>query len=100
MVMAQRLATSLMPVDTVVAMLLEEAAPLAPVALPLAEAPGCIPAEMPPLEALPPFDLAIADGWACRSSDLVGASCWSPVLLTRSPVRIEAGSRMPAGCDC
>ena len=100
MVTTQRLATSLTPLDRALAMLLDGTAPLAPVALPLSETLGCIVAEMPPLEALPEFDLATVDGWACRSGDLVGASSWSPVPLTESPVRMEAGTRMPAGCDC
>ena len=81
MITTQRLATSLTPLDRALATLLDGIAPLAPVALPLAETPGCIAAEMPPLKALPEFDLATADGWACRSSDLVGASSWSLVVL-------------------
>jgi molybdopterin molybdotransferase len=100
MITIQRLAISLTPLDRVVATLLDGIAPVAPVALPLAETPGCIVAEMPPLKALPEFDLATADGWACRSEDLVGASSWSPVVLTDPPVRVEAGARMPPGCDC
>ncbi|HEU0082384.1 MAG TPA: molybdopterin-binding protein [Bradyrhizobium sp.] len=99
MTTTQRLAASLTPLETALAMLLDGVAPVAPVALPLAETPGCIAAGMPPL-ALPAFDTATVDGWAFRSGDLVGASSWSPLPLTARPVWVEAGDRMPAGCDC
>ena len=55
---------------------------------------------MPPLKALPAFDIATLDGWAFRSLDLVGASSYSPLPLAGSPVWVEAGDRMPEGCDC
>jgi molybdopterin molybdotransferase len=100
MVTTQRLAASLTPLDSALAMLLDGISPVAPVALPLGQALGCIAAELPPLEALPADDLAIVDGWAFRSSDLVGASSWSPLPLAKAPVWVEAGDRMPAGCDC
>ena len=32
--------------------------------------------------------------------DLVGASSYSPLPLAGSPVWVEAGDRMPEGCDC
>ncbi len=96
----QRLPVSLTPLDTVLGALLNELAPVAPIELPLAEALGCVAAEMAPLKASPPYDIATADGWALRSSDLVGASSYSPVPLMKSPVWVEAGAAMPDNCDC
>jgi molybdopterin biosynthesis enzyme len=100
MMTPQRLTASLSSLDAALAALLEGIAPVAPVALPLAEAPGCIAAELPPLKALPASDVAAVDGWAFRSRDLVGASSYSPSPLTGSPVWVEAGEYMPEGCDC
>jgi molybdopterin biosynthesis enzyme len=74
--------------------------PVTPCDAPLAEALGCVAAELPPLRALPASDVAAVDGWAFRSRDLVGASSYSPVPLGNSPVWVEAGDAMPEGCDC
>jgi molybdopterin molybdotransferase len=100
MITTQRLATALTPLDTALAMLLEEVGLVTPIKLPLAEALGCVAADMSPLKALPAFDVAVVDGWAFRFRDLVGASSYSPLSLTGSPVWVEAGDRMPEGCDC
>jgi molybdopterin molybdotransferase len=100
MITTQRLAASLTPLDTALALLLEGVEPVASINLPLAEALGCVAAELPPLQALPAFDMATVDGWAFRSCDLVGASSYSPLPLAGSPVWVEAGDRMPEGCDC
>src|SRR3954470_15663202 len=100
MMTPQRLPASLTSLDAALAALLSGIAPVAPIELPLAKAPGCIAAELPPLKALPAFDMAIVDGWALRSRDLVGASSYSPLPLAVSPVWVEAGDRMPEGCDC
>jgi molybdopterin biosynthesis enzyme len=80
--------------------LLPRLEPVAPLALPLADALGCVAADMPPLEALPARDIAAADGWALRARDLVGASSYSPLPLPKPPVWVEAGDAMPDGCDC
>jgi len=96
----QRLTTSLTSLDAALATLLEGITPIAPVELPLTEAPGCIAAELPPVKPLPAFDVAAVDGWAFRSRDLVGASPYSPLLVTGLPVWVEAGDRMPEGCNC
>jgi molybdopterin biosynthesis enzyme len=74
--------------------------PVAPRGLPLAEALGCIAAENLPGGAWPPRHLAIIDGWALRSADIVGASTYSPVPLPAAPVWVEAGSPLPERCDC
>ncbi len=55
---------------------------------------------MPPLKAHPPRDVAMADGWAFRALDLVGASSYSPLPLAIMPVWVEAGDAMPDACDC
>jgi len=100
MIPPQRLPASLTPLDAALAALLHGVEPVAPVALPLAEAIGCVAADMPPLSAYPPCDIAAGDGWALRARDLVGASSYSPLPLTISPVWVEAGDLMPEGCDC
>jgi molybdopterin molybdotransferase len=100
MMTPQRLPASLTSLDAALAALLAGIAPVATIELPLAEALGCIAAELPPLKALPAFDVATVDGWAFRSRDLVGASSYSPLPLAVSPVWVEAGNRMPEGCDC
>ncbi|MBR0830111.1 molybdopterin-binding protein [Bradyrhizobium manausense] len=98
--MTQRLPPTLTPLDVALAGLLNELQPVAPIALPLAEALGCIAAEMPALKPLPPHDVAVVDGWALRANDLVGASSYSPLPLTALPTWVESGDAMPAGCDC
>jgi molybdopterin molybdotransferase len=100
MMTPQRLTASLSSLDAALAALLEGVEPVAAVELPLSEAPGCIAAELPPLKALPAFDVAALDGWAFASRGLVGASPYSPLALIGSPVWIEAGDRILEGCDC
>jgi molybdopterin molybdotransferase len=99
-VTSQRLPASLTPLDVALASLLHGLEPVAATELPLAEALGCIAADMPPLTAQPPCDVAAADGWAFCAPDLAGASSYSPLPLAKSPVWVEAGNRMPEGCDC
>ncbi len=100
MISTQRLPASLTALDTALAALLDRLHPVAPVALPLAEALGCVAAETPRLKALPDRDIATSDGWALCARDLVGASSYSPLPLKKSPVWVEAGDTMPEGCDC
>ena len=100
MTSSQRLPASLTPLDVALAALLRGLAAVAPVERPLAEALGCIAAEMPALAAVPPCDVAAADGWALRARDLIGASSYTPLPLTKAPVWVEAGDAIPAGCDC
>jgi molybdopterin molybdotransferase len=96
----QRLSASLTPLDVALAALLRGAEPVPSVELPLAEALRCMAAEMPPLSAYPPHDIAAADGFALRARDLVGASSYSPLPLAVAPVWLEAGAAIPDGCDC
>src|SRR5882757_3189157 len=100
MIPTQRLPSSLTPLDVALAALLDRLEPVAPVELPLADALGCVAADIPPLKALPPHDIAAADGWALRARDLVGASSYSPLPLATSPVWVEAGDAMPEATDC
>ena len=85
----QRLPASLTPLDVALAALLNGLEPVAPVELALAEALRCIAADMPKLEALPPRDIAAADGFAFAGRDLVGASSYSPLPLRSAPAGIE-----------
>lgn len=100
MVPTQRLPASLTPLDVALAALLERIKPVAPVELPLAEALGCVAAEMPPLKSYPPRATAVSDGWALHARDLVGASSYSPLPLSVAPRWVDAGDPMPDGCDC
>jgi molybdopterin biosynthesis enzyme len=96
----QRLPASLTQLDAALAALLHRLEPVTPAELPLAEALGCVAADMPPLKGLPPCNIAAADGWALRARDLVGASSYSPLPLAKSPVWVEAGDAIPEDCDC
>ena len=96
----QHLPAALTPLEKAVNALLGGLESVLPVELPLAEALGGIAADMPPLSALPPRDIAGGDGFAFRARDLVGASSYSPLPLMQAPVWVEAGDAMPEGCDC
>jgi molybdopterin molybdotransferase len=100
MISTQRLPASLTPLDAALAALVHRLEPVAPIELPLAEALGCVAADMPPLMAHPLRDVASGDGWAMRARDLVGASSYSPLPLSTPPTWVEAGDAMPDGCDC
>jgi molybdopterin molybdotransferase len=100
MISGQRLPASLTPLDVTLAALMHGLEPSTVAELPLMEALGCITAELPPLKASPPHDVAAVDGWALRASDLVGASSYAPVPLGTAPHWVEAGDRIPGGCDC
>jgi molybdopterin molybdotransferase len=96
----QRLPASLTPLDVALNALLNGLTPVAPVELAPGDALGCVAAETPKLAAYPRHDVAAADGFAFAAHDLVGASSYSPLPLTSSPVWVEAGQTMPNGCDC
>jgi molybdopterin biosynthesis enzyme len=96
----QRLPASLTPLEIALDGLLQRLVAVPSVELPLAEALGCIAADMPALAAYPPAAIAAADGWALRARDLVGASSYTPLPLAKPPVWVEAGDAMPEGCDC
>ncbi|WP_375776328.1 molybdopterin-binding protein [Bradyrhizobium sp. ma5] len=100
MVTAQRLPASLTSLDAALAAVLRDLAPVQPVELPPADALRCVAAEMPALRAYPLHDVAVADGWAMRANDLVGASSYAPLPLAGLPVWVAAGAAMPDGTDC
>jgi molybdopterin molybdotransferase len=96
----QRLPVSLTPLDVALALLLEGLGPVRPIEMPLAQALGYRAADMPALPAHPACDRAAVDGWALHARDLAGASSYSPLPLAQPPAWVEAGDRMPDGCDC
>jgi molybdopterin molybdotransferase len=49
---------------------------------------------------VPAQDIALFDGCAAASSDLIGASPMSPAFLTNEPALVAVGDPLPAGCDC
>jgi molybdopterin biosynthesis enzyme len=97
---AQRLPASLTALDAGLAALLDGLERVAVAELPLSAGLGCIAAEMAPLNAYPQHDLALVDGWALRAIDLVGASPYTPLPLTKIARWVEAGDPIPDGCDC
>ncbi|MBU6461652.1 MAG: molybdopterin-binding protein [Bradyrhizobium sp.] len=97
---SQRLPASLTPLDAALAALLRDLAAVAPVELPPAQAIGFIAAEMPALPAVPSCNIAAVDGWALHAHDLIGASSYTPLPLTKPPVWVEAGDAIPSDCDC
>lgn len=96
----QRLPSSLTRHDAALAALLDGLEPVVTVELPLREVLGCVGAETVPLKAYPQHDVAQADGWALRASDLVGASAYAPLPLMAAARWVEAGDPIPSGCDC
>jgi molybdopterin molybdotransferase len=98
---AQQLTVALTPLDAALTKLLEGVQAVTPVELLLADAIGCVAAEMAKLDtALPAGNVAMTDGWAARAQNLAGASSYSPLLLRVSPVWVEAGDPLPEGSDC
>ncbi|HEY8332348.1 MAG TPA: molybdopterin-binding protein, partial [Tardiphaga sp.] len=100
MITTQRLPPSLTSLDAALVLLRDGLAAVAPREIALAGALGCISAEMSSLPKTPARDIAIADGWAFPSRDLVGASSYAPLPLGAALVWVEAGDMMPEGCDC
>jgi molybdopterin biosynthesis enzyme len=98
MTSSQRLPASLTPIDMALAALRRDVRLVALDARGDGARRAAI--EMPELKSWPPHDIAASDGWALRASDLVGASSYTPLPLARSPVWVEAGDRIPDGCDC
>ena len=91
---------SLTPLDHALAHLLDGLAPVRPVRMPVGEAIGLVAAEsvLAP-GAVPAGAVALRDGIAVTSSDLVGASAYAPALLMTAPAVVGIGDPLPAGCD-
>jgi molybdopterin molybdotransferase len=51
------------------------------------------------LSSVPAQAIALRDGWAVAAGDVVGASSYSPVVVTAQPPWVEVGQAMPAGTD-
>lgn len=99
--MTQRLPAALTPLDIALRSLLDGMEPVELINVLLTESVGYIAAAIEPLrEVHPPFGVAMTDGWALRARDIVGASSYSPLPLASAPVWVEAGDRLPDGCDC
>jgi molybdopterin molybdotransferase len=94
----QRLPASLTPLDAALAALLRDVRPTA--AHERTAGSGSAALELPELKSWPPHDIAASDGWTLRASDLVGASSYTPLPLAKPPVWLEAGDKIPDGCDC
>lgn len=98
--MTQRLPSSLTPLDVALRLLLDSTGSVEPIDVSIDEAAGRIAAATLLEAPYPPFNVAVSDGWAFRARDIVGASSYSPVPLSVSPVWVEAGDRLPDECDC
>jgi molybdopterin molybdotransferase len=97
MTSTQRLPARLTPLDVALATLLRDVKPVAARGRTGAATRAAF--ELPELKAWPPHDVASSDGWALRASDLVGASSYTPLPLAKPPVWVEAGDKIPDGCD-
>ena len=101
----QRLPASLTPLDVAFDVLLRDLEPVVASEPAQGDVSGC---DVPRMDELkidelkvwPSRDIAATDGWALRASDLVGASSYTPLPLTKEPVWVEAGEPIPDGCDC
>ena len=92
--------TSLTSLDDALKRLLEGLEAVPACEQPIDEVLGRISAGLMASGELPVDTVAMIDGWAARSLDIVGASSYSPAFLIESPVWIECGQSLPAGYDC
>ena len=99
--MTQQLAATLTPADAALARLLERRTPLRRSTCRSRRRSAALPRRCrgtrPRCRRL---NVAMADGWAMRARDLAGASSYAPLPLAAPPVWVEAGDRLPEGCDC
>lgn len=87
-------------VEDVLSPILAQLAPVRPRRVATADALGYrLAAPVLAGHGLPLHAIALRSGVAVRSLDLVGASSHTPVLLARPPKRVQAGDRLPDGCD-
>jgi molybdopterin molybdotransferase len=103
----------MLTVAQALAAVLEHARTLPPAVLPLVDALGCVLAEDAVADLdLPPFDKALVDGYAVRSSDLAGQDRWlalgETIMAGQVPSRplgrgeaavVMTGAPIPTGCD-
>ncbi len=87
-------------IDEVLTPVLAQVRPVAPALVLTRDAVGLVLAEALRAPAsLPPRALALRDGLAVSSLELVGASAHSPVMLVGPPRAVRRGEPMPVGCD-
>lgn len=91
--------TSLTSLDDALKRLLEGLEAVPACEQPIDEVLGRISAGLTAPGPLPVNTVAMIDGWAVRSLDIVGASSYSPAFLIEQPVWIECGQALPDGCD-
>jgi molybdopterin molybdotransferase len=94
------LASRRLALDEALALLGRNLAP-GPRTVPITEAQGLVLAR--PLivpQALPATAIALRQGYAVPSGDLIGASPFAPAYLLARPVLLAAGEPLPADCDC
>jgi molybdopterin molybdotransferase len=91
--------TSLTSLDDMLKRLLEGLEAVPAREQPIGETLGRISAGLTAPGPLPVRTVAMIDGWAVRSLDIVGASSYSPVALSAPPVWVECGQSLPDGCD-
>ncbi|GJD56184.1 molybdopterin-binding protein [Methylobacterium dankookense] len=98
--MSRSASAALVPLADALALLLAEAAPVAPRAVPPAEAGGLI-AAAPVLAGRdrPERRIALRDGYAVEAAAVGGASPYAPVPVVGAPPWLEAGEALPAGSD-
>jgi len=97
--MLQRIAR-LTPLADVLPLIETVAGPVAPQQIDLASALGLTLAEgVVAHAAKPDAAIAIRDGWAVSSTDILDASATAPVPLGQAPAWLETGSPLPANAD-
>jgi molybdopterin molybdotransferase len=89
----------LTPLSDVLALIEAQVQPVAPRKLALGHALHAILAEDVIAPAQPAKPLALIDGWALAANATRDAGGYAPAPLPQMPVRVEAGSAMPAGTD-
>ena len=95
----QRIAR-LTPLADVLSMIGTLVRPIAARQMPVAQALGCVLAEdVTAPAARPAAAIAIRDGWAVSSADIIDASATAPVPLGQAPVWLETGDALPAYAD-
>jgi len=74
--------------------------PINPLTLPITDAVGLVlDQDLIVPGPVPPQPIALRAGYAVASSDLVGASPYSPVPMTGEPPWLESGDALPPGFD-
>src|SRR3954447_14803794 len=91
---------ALVPVGAALAGMLAARGPINPLTLPITDAVGLVlDQDLIVPGPVPPQPIALRAGYAVASSDLVGASPYSPVPMTGEPPWLESGDALPPGFD-